>query len=59
MHVTKCEKCGYEIGMKTDRCANCGAPIGLKVSGGSAIRKLLLIIAVIYIIRLAIKFFNQ
>lgn len=59
MHVTKCEKCGYEIGMKTDRCANCGEPVGIRVSGGGMIRKVLLIIAVIYIIRVAIRFFNQ
>lgn len=57
MHVTKCEKCGYEIGMKTDRCANCGESVGIK-AGGGMIRKVLLIIAVIYIIRMAIRFFN-
>jgi len=43
--------------MKTDRCANCGEPVGLKVGGG--IRKVLLIIAVIYIIRLAIRYFGH
>lgn len=58
MHVTKCDKCGYEIGMKTDRCANCGEPVGLMVSGGGKIRIVLLIIAIVYIIRLALRFFS-
>jgi len=58
MQVTKCKKCGYEIGMKTDRCANCGEPVGLQVGGGM-IRKVLLIIAVIYLIRLAIRFLGH
>ena len=58
MHVTKCDKCGYEIGMKTDSCANCGEPVGLKVSGSGKIRIVLLIIAIVYIIRLALRFFS-
>ncbi|HVY55773.1 MAG TPA: hypothetical protein VHC46_08460 [Thermodesulfobacteriota bacterium] len=59
MHVTKCDKCGYEIGMKIDRCVNCGEPVGLKAGGAGNIKKVLFIIAVIYVIRLALRFFGQ
>ena len=34
MNVTKCDECGYEISMKTDRCLNCGVKIGSKKKGG-------------------------
>jgi hypothetical protein len=33
MKVTKCDDCGYEIGMKTDTCPSCGERIGIRVGG--------------------------
>ena len=57
MNVTKCEECGYEITMKTDRCLNCGEKISrLKPSTlKKYVRRVFFILFAIYILLSALK----
>lgn len=59
MHVTKCEECGCEITLKTDRCLNCGEKISTVstslVKGFT--RKLVFILAAVYMLLTAIATF--
>ncbi|MCC6713533.1 MAG: hypothetical protein IT344_09250 [Candidatus Dadabacteria bacterium] len=60
MQTTKCNNCGFEIGMKTPKCINCGGPIGMKVpETGGLWRKLIFILIAISIVRTLLKFFAQ
>ncbi|HML95393.1 MAG TPA: hypothetical protein PKC29_08210 [Thermodesulfobacteriota bacterium] len=60
MQTTKCNNCGFEIGMKTPKCVNCGEPIGMKVpETGGLWRKLIFILIAISIVRTLLKFFGQ
>lgn len=60
MQTTKCNNCGFEIGMKTPKCINCGGPIDMKVpETGGLWRKLIFILIAISIVRTLLKFFAQ
>lgn len=60
MQTTKCNNCGFEIGMKTPKCINCGGPIGMKVpETGGLWRKLIFILIAISTVRTLLKFFAQ
>lgn len=60
MKVTKCDQCGYEIGMKTDKCVNCGEPVGISVGGWKGLlTRIILILMILYIIYSAVKVFDQ
>lgn len=60
MNVTKCEECGYEISIKTDRCLNCGEKISKLKPGKikSYTRRVLFILFAIYILLSALKIFK-
>lgn len=59
MKVTKCDQCGYEIGMKTDRCVNCGEPIGISVGRVKRLlTRIILVLIALYIIYSAVKVFD-
>ena len=57
LNVTKCDECGYEISLKTDRCLNCGEKVGRAKKGGarSFFRRIVFIIIAIYILLAALK----
>ncbi|MEQ9619113.1 MAG: hypothetical protein RIG61_08070 [Deltaproteobacteria bacterium] len=60
MKTTKCEHCGYEIGMKIDRCPNCGERIGISVGGVKRLlTRIILLLIALYIIYSAVKVFDQ
>ena len=61
MHVTKCDECGYEISIKTDRCLNCGERIGIITKGGfkKYFSRIAFIVLAIYILLSALKAFRQ
>ena len=56
MPVTKCEECGYEIGIKTATCPGCGERIGIEFGGITGlIRRISLIIFALYILLSALR----
>lgn len=60
MKTTKCNQCGFEIGMKTAKCVNCGEPIGVNIAGeGGLMRKVIYILIIVSIARTVIKFFSE
>jgi len=59
METSKCNSCGFEIGMKTPNCINCGKPIGMSIpKTGGFLQKLIFILIAISIIRSLLKFFG-
>jgi len=57
MDVTKCDECGYEIGIKVDTCPGCGERIGIDIGGfKGVIRRISIIIFAIYILLSSLGF---
>jgi len=60
MDVTKCEECGYEISIKTDRCPNCGERIGVNIGGAlKFVRRLIFLLMTLYIVYTVFKFLDK
>ncbi len=58
MALTRCDECGYEITVNTDRCFNCGEPVKRSIIGYRAlIRRIILAFLAVIAFLTAIKYF--
>jgi len=56
MSVTKCEECGYEIGIKIDQCPGCGDKIVSDIGRITGlIRRILILLFALYILLSALR----